>query len=154
MSLCYFCDEQYEEAKEKITSVLKNAREQNLTEWEFNGELLLAAIFFAQRDQLWQIFRSIDKDGNGTLSDTEIQQALSNGTWDPFSILTVKAMIDLFSGARADYLNFEEFTHLWTFIQNWQKFFTAYDKDKSGYIDFNELKQALTNSGEFSLHII
>uniref|UniRef100_A0A0X3NRF3 Programmed cell death protein 6 n=1 Tax=Schistocephalus solidus TaxID=70667 RepID=A0A0X3NRF3_SCHSO len=98
-------------------------------------------------DHLWQIFRRIDKDGNGRLSDTEIQQALSNGTWAPFSILTVKEMIDLFSKSRSDYLNFQEFTSLWNFVQNWQNFFSACDTDNSGYIDFNELKKALTSSG-------
>ncbi|BHF64445.1 Programmed cell death protein 6 [Sparganum proliferum] len=217
MSLCYFCDEQYEEAQEKITSVLKCAREQNLTEWEFNGELLLAAIFscsslapneclkgccsaverallcalklddtmrinvafkFLQvchnavhdkglptteyfsrpMDRMCsketgsnhgfaKVFTDLGETSYGKYSEestrtaTELYQI-------PKSSRHLKAMIDLFSSARADYLNFEEFTHLWTFIQNWQKFFTAYDKDKSG-LPFDRQKKSVIYFDDF-----
>ncbi len=123
------------------------------------------------RDQLQQIFRQyvdkflikpslrIDKDGSGMLSAEEIQRALSNGTWTPFNIMTVQAMIgmfsasgrqatqDLYSSNRSMELNFEEFVRLWAFIENWQKFFKAVDRDNSGCIDSGELQTAITQSG-------
>lgn len=62
------------------------------------------------RDRLAEIFRKygvsvclfiafyrIDLDGSGSISATELQKALSNGTWSPFNIMTVQAMIGIFS---------------------------------------------------------
>lgn len=39
------------------------------------------------------IFYSVDKDRSGYISADELQQALSNGTWDPFNPETVRLMI-------------------------------------------------------------
>ncbi|XP_026304781.1 programmed cell death protein 6-like isoform X1 [Piliocolobus tephrosceles] len=30
---------------------------------------------------LWNVFQRVDKDRSGVISDTELQQALSNGEW-------------------------------------------------------------------------
>ncbi|XP_053461993.1 programmed cell death protein 6-like, partial [Nycticebus coucang] len=34
----------------------------------------------------WNIFQRVDKDRSGVISDNELQQALSNGTWTPFKL--------------------------------------------------------------------
>lgn len=60
---------------------------------------------------------------------------------------TCNAPLDLFSSNHSTELKFEEFTKLWAFIENWQCFFRAVDKDNSGCIDFDELRTAITNSG-------
>lgn len=44
-------------------------------------------------------------------------------------------------------VNFNEFTGVWKYITDWQNVFRAYDRDNSGMIDKNELKQALTGFG-------
>jgi len=44
-------------------------------------------------------------------------------------------------------VNFEEFTNLYTYIQEWKKCYTAFDRDRSQSIDRNELKNALFNFG-------
>jgi len=44
-------------------------------------------------------------------------------------------------------VNFEEFTNLYTYIQEWKKCYTAFDRDRSQNIDKNELKTALYNFG-------
>ena len=38
----------------------------------------------------------------------------------------------------------------WKYITDWQNIFRTYDRDNSGFIDKNELKQALTGFGELS----
>ncbi|XP_023050342.1 programmed cell death protein 6 isoform X1 [Piliocolobus tephrosceles] len=41
-------------------------------------------------------------------------------------------------------VNFGEFTGVWKYITDWQNVFRTYDRDNSGMIDKNELKQALS----------
>lgn len=44
-------------------------------------------------------------------------------------------------------INFNEFTSLWNFITQWEKVFRSFDEDRSGAIDKNELRKALTAFG-------
>ena len=44
-------------------------------------------------------------------------------------------------------INFSQFGDLWEYITDWQISFRSYDRDNSGTIDQNELKQALTYFG-------
>ncbi|XP_026863055.1 programmed cell death protein 6 isoform X2 [Electrophorus electricus] len=81
---------------------------------------------------LWNIFQRVDKDRSGAISDTELQQALSNAMFDR----------DNKGG-----VNFNEFAGVWKYITDWQSIFRTYDRDNSGFIDKNELKQALTGFG-------
>ncbi|CDW57581.1 Programmed cell death protein 6 [Trichuris trichiura] len=48
------------------------------------------------RKFLMQIFQSVDRDGNGQISATELQGALSNGSWVPFNAETVRILISKF----------------------------------------------------------
>jgi len=51
-------------------------------------------------------------------------------------------------------VNFNEFAGVWKYITDWQNIFRTYDRDNSGFIDKNELKQALTGFGELqSMHL-
>lgn len=45
-------------------------------------------------------------------------------------------------------VNFSEFTGVWKYITDWQNVFRTYDRDNSGMIDRNELKQALSGFGK------
>uniref|UniRef100_A0ABI7VPN7 EF-hand domain-containing protein n=1 Tax=Felis catus TaxID=9685 RepID=A0ABI7VPN7_FELCA len=74
----------------------------------------------------------VDKDRSGVISDNELQQALSNAMFDREN----KAGV-----------NFSEFTGVWKYITDWQNVFRTYDRDNSGMIDKNELKQALSGFG-------
>lgn len=42
-----------------------------------------------------KFYFSVDKDRSGYISADELQQALSNGTWDPFNPETVRLMIGM-----------------------------------------------------------
>uniref|UniRef100_A0AAR2LL32 Programmed cell death protein 6 n=1 Tax=Pygocentrus nattereri TaxID=42514 RepID=A0AAR2LL32_PYGNA len=81
---------------------------------------------------LWNIFQRVDKDRSGAISDTELQQALSNA---------------MFDRENKGGVNFNEFAGVWKYITDWQNIFRTYDRDNSGFIDKNELKQALTGFG-------
>ncbi|KAM4705387.1 programmed cell death protein 6 isoform 2-T2 [Rhinophrynus dorsalis] len=93
---------------------------------------------------LWNVFQRVDRDRSGVISDTELQQALSNGTWTPFNPATVNSIISMFDRDNKGGVNFNEFSGVWKYITDWQTIFRTYDRDNSGLIDKNELKQALT----------
>ncbi|XP_020497315.1 programmed cell death protein 6 isoform X1 [Labrus bergylta] len=97
---------------------------------------------------LWNIFQRVDKDRSGVISDSELQQALSNGTWTPFNPVTVRSIISMFDRENKGGVNFNEFAGVWKYITDWQNIFRTYDRDNSGFIDKNELRQALTGFGE------
>ncbi|XP_062527605.1 apoptosis-linked protein 2 isoform X1 [Bombyx mori] len=99
------------------------------------------------RDFLWNIFRSVDKDRSGYISADELQQALSNGTWNPFNPETVRLMIGMFDKQNRGVISFEDFGALWKYVSDWQNCFRSFDRDNSGNIDRVELKNALTAFG-------
>ena len=47
-------------------------------------------------------------------------------------------------------VNFQDFTALWKYVTDWQACFRTFDRDNSGAIDKNELKNALTSFGMLS----
>ncbi|CAF0878703.1 unnamed protein product [Rotaria sp. Silwood1] len=98
---------------------------------------------------LQQVFRKVDTDGSGSISANELQSALSNGTWSPFNPETVRMMIGIFDNDNSSTINFNEFKALWNFITQWEKIFRGFDEDRSGSIDRNEFRKALTTFGMF-----
>ncbi|KAM3173072.1 hypothetical protein ACTXT7_013217 [Hymenolepis weldensis] len=100
------------------------------------------------RERLIEIFQRIDVDRSGSISANELQRALSNGTWEPFNIMTVQAMIGMYSNpSYSSEIDFEGFVKLWKFVENWQNYFQAVDLDRSGCIDLNELQSAISKAG-------
>lgn len=96
---------------------------------------------------LWNIFQKVDRDRSGFISQDELQQALSNGTWNPFNPETVRLMIGMFDRSNRGVVNFQDFGALWKYVTDWQNCFRSFDTDNSGNIDKNELKAALTAFG-------
>uniref|UniRef100_A0A665V755 EF-hand domain-containing protein n=1 Tax=Echeneis naucrates TaxID=173247 RepID=A0A665V755_ECHNA len=84
------------------------------------------------RNLICLFFPRVDKDRSGVISDSELQQALSNA---------------MFDRENKGGVNFNEFAGVWKYITDWQNIFRTYDRDNSGFIDRNELKQALTGFG-------
>uniref|UniRef100_A0A8C6NLD5 Programmed cell death protein 6 n=1 Tax=Nothobranchius furzeri TaxID=105023 RepID=A0A8C6NLD5_NOTFU len=94
---------------------------------------------------LWNIFQRVDKDRSGVISDSELQQALSNGLMSPPThLFPLPAMFDKENKGG---VNFNEFAGVWKYITDWQNIFRNFDRDNSGFIDRNELKQAMTGFG-------
>ncbi|KAH7970658.1 hypothetical protein HPB49_013273 [Dermacentor silvarum] len=96
---------------------------------------------------LQEMFNNVDKNRSGKINAAELQKALSNGTWKPFNPDTVHLMINIFDRSRTGTINFQEFTSLWNYINDWLKCFQSFDKDRSGSIDKRELGDALTSFG-------
>jgi Ca2+-binding EF-hand superfamily protein len=49
--------------------------------------------------------------------------------------------------ARSTFEGFNEFSGLWKYIKDWQGIFKHFDKDRSGSIDGDEFRQAMTTFG-------
>ncbi|KAJ3152098.1 hypothetical protein HDU86_005943 [Geranomyces michiganensis] len=97
--------------------------------------------------QLWQWYTAVDADRSGQISPPELQQALINGDWSPFSLETVQLMMTLFDADGSGTIGFDEFVSLWKYIEDWKRIFQQFDADRSGRIDRNELRQALAAFG-------
>jgi len=94
-----------------------------------------------------QWFSAVDTDRSGQISATELQRALVNGNWSHFSEEACRMMIEMFDRRRAGTINITEFSELFKYINQWKATFEGIDKDRSGYIEFNELTQAFQQMG-------
>uniref|UniRef100_H2ZH22 EF-hand domain-containing protein n=1 Tax=Ciona savignyi TaxID=51511 RepID=H2ZH22_CIOSA len=100
-----------------------------------------------QQPNLAEIFGRVDRDRSGQITTKELQEALSNGSWQPFNPETVRLMIGMFDHDHSGTIGFNEFSGLWKYVTDWQATFRSYDRDNSGTIDKNELKNALVSFG-------
>ncbi|KAG5949999.1 hypothetical protein E4U53_005570 [Claviceps sorghi] len=92
---------------------------------------------------LLPLFRAVDKDGTGQLSEQELSAALVNGDWTAFDLQTVRMMIRMFDTDRNGTINFDEFCGLWSFLASWRTLFDRFDVDRSGNISLQEFTDAL-----------
>ncbi|KAL6868683.1 EF-hand [Trichoderma novae-zelandiae] len=92
---------------------------------------------------LLPLFRAVDKDGTGHLSEKELSAALVNGDWTAFDIHTVRMMIRMFDSDRSGTIGFQEFCGLWSFLASWRTLFDRFDVDRSGNISLPEFTDAL-----------
>ncbi|EOD49754.1 putative peflin protein [Neofusicoccum parvum] len=99
------------------------------------------------RDSLWRLFATVDKNRSGQLSEKELGSALVNGDWSSFDSHTVRMMIRMFDTDRSGTINFEEFCGLWAFLAAWRQLFDRFDSDRSGSISYNEFSDALVAFG-------
>ncbi|KAG2334593.1 hypothetical protein Bca52824_005773 [Brassica carinata] len=91
-------------------------------------------------------FQAADQDGSGFIDDKELQGALSSYQ-QRFSMRTVHLLMYLFTNSNAMKIGPKEFTSLFYSLQNWRSIFERSDKDRSGRIDVNELRDALLSLG-------
>ncbi|PHH58794.1 hypothetical protein CDD82_2719 [Ophiocordyceps australis] len=89
------------------------------------------------------LFRAVDKDSTGQLSEKELSAALVNGDWSAFDIQTIRMMIRMFDSDRNGTINFDEFCGLWSFLASWRTLFDRFDVDRSGNISLSEFSDAL-----------
>ena len=87
-----------------------------------------------------------DQDGSGLIDDKELQRALSSYN-QSFSLRTVHLLMHHFTNTSVKKIGPKEFTSLFYNLQNWRGIFERFDKDRSGKIDSNELRDALLSLG-------
>ncbi|XP_010543908.1 PREDICTED: probable calcium-binding protein CML49 [Tarenaya hassleriana] len=91
-------------------------------------------------------FQAADQDGSGFIDDKELQGALSTYN-QSFSLRTVHLLMYLFTNSNVRKIGPKEFTSLFYSLQSWRSIFERFDKDRSGRIDVNELRDALLSLG-------
>lgn len=99
------------------------------------------------RPEIKEWFECVDKDGSGRITSEELQAALVNAQRNCFSTKACQLMIKLFDRNKQGSIDIYEFQYLYTFINQWVNLFNTYDKDKSGYIEKDELMAALNQMG-------
>ncbi|CAH1795033.1 unnamed protein product [Owenia fusiformis] len=102
---------------------------------------------YGANPELWHWFQTVDADRSGKITAIELQQALLNGNWSHFNPETCRLMIGMFDKDRNGTIDFNEFSALWKYIQEWKTTFDRFDRDRSGNIDCNELQTALKSFG-------
>lgn len=91
-------------------------------------------------------FQAADRDQSGFIDDKELQGALSSYN-QSFSMRTVHLLMYLFTNSNVRKIGPKEFTSLFYSLQSWRTIFERFDKDRSGKIDTNELRDALLSLG-------
>ncbi|ESQ49039.1 hypothetical protein EUTSA_v10021208mg [Eutrema salsugineum] len=91
-------------------------------------------------------FQAADRDNSGFIDDKELQGALSSYN-QSFSIRTVHLLMYLFTNSNVRKIGPKEFSSLFYSLQSWRSIFERFDKDRSGRIDTNELRDALLSLG-------
>ncbi|XP_076755614.1 penta-EF-hand domain containing protein peflin [Xylocopa sonorina] len=97
--------------------------------------------------EVQQWFASVDRDGSGRITATELQSALANGQGGMFSDTACKLMIGMFDKEKNGTIDLFEFQALYSYINAWLGVFRGFDHDNSGSIQENELNAALTQMG-------
>jgi len=97
--------------------------------------------------QTAQWFNAVDQDKSGQITAKELQQALMNGNMTNFSEEACRMMIEMFDREKKGTINIHEFGALFGYINQWKGTFEGYDRDRSGYIEQNELTSAFQQMG-------
>ncbi|CAI0374888.1 unnamed protein product [Linum tenue] len=91
-------------------------------------------------------FQMADRDGSGFIDDKELQSALSSYN-QSFSLRTVHLLMYLFTNSNNRKIGPKEFIQVFYSLQSWRGIFERFDRDRSGKIDTNELREALLSLG-------
>ncbi|XP_056171352.1 calcium-binding protein CBP-like [Syzygium oleosum] len=91
-------------------------------------------------------FQMADQDGSGLIDDRELQSALSSYN-QGFSLRTVHLLMYLFTSTNTRKIGPKEFVQVFYSLQSWRAIFERFDRDRSGRIDANELREALLSLG-------
>ncbi|KNA04121.1 hypothetical protein SOVF_202630 [Spinacia oleracea] len=93
-------------------------------------------------------FQMVDRDNSGFIDDSELQNALSSA-YHRFNLSTIRLLIFLFKNPTEKSLKIRpgEFAALWSCLGQWRAIFERFDRDRSGKIDVQELRDALYSLG-------
>ncbi|XP_021716349.1 probable calcium-binding protein CML48 [Chenopodium quinoa] len=93
-------------------------------------------------------FQMVDRDSSGFIDDSELQNALSS-SYHRFRLSTIRLLIFLFKNPTELSMKIRpgEFAALWSCLGQWRAIFERFDRDRSGKIDLEELRDALYSLG-------
>jgi len=91
--------------------------------------------------QLQSLFGQLDTSKRGVLTAYEISQMVFAGK--PLGMETAKKVVKVFDKDYSGAVDFYEFAAVYQFMIKMQQAFESSDKDKSGYLDSNEIYGAL-----------
>ena len=100
----------------------------------------------ANQQQIMEWFRHADSNGSGRICCSELCQALTKGGFRFEEEAAVK-MIKMYDRSGNNVLDYNEFCHLYQFLQTMSGAFKFLDRDGSGLLNGPEVRQALANSG-------
>ncbi|KAH7293864.1 hypothetical protein KP509_28G045800 [Ceratopteris richardii] len=110
------------------------------------GSTFMKASFPPGTDpEIVSTFQAADRDGSGLIDEYELQRTLS--VTQPFSLRTVRLMIHLFGSKDSKRIGPTEFIALWKALKEWKSVFERFDRDRSGSVDRNEMREALMSLG-------
>ncbi|CAK9199252.1 unnamed protein product [Sphagnum troendelagicum] len=97
--------------------------------------------------EIVSVFEMADTDGSGTIDAKELARVLS--VYSPFSPRTVRLMLHIYADNSYNTTSIGPvgFVPLWRAIKQWQIVFERFDRDRSGTIELNELREALRSLG-------
>ena len=92
-------------------------------------------------DQIYQVFKELDLDKSGHLDFSEVQKGLQKMQYPANYAYDVFTRLDKNKDSQIDFQEFKEWVT--TKHEDMRVLFDSIDKDKSGYIELNELKLML-----------
>jgi len=98
-----------------------------------------------EQQQLQQKFASIDRDRSGQISAQELSAVPLDGV--KFSLETAQMLVRVFDKDGTGQIGFQEFGALEKFIASMKQAFLAYDRDRSGSIEYQEVQLAVSQGG-------
>jgi Ca2+-binding EF-hand superfamily protein len=93
--------------------------------------------------QAW--FSSVDKDRSGSITANELGTLNFGGK--PLGLATAKKLIKVFDKNYSGSIDFAEYASLHGFLLKMQGAFFAADQDRSGFLDYREIYNALVQAG-------
>mmetsp|Transcript_15565 Transcript_15565/g.25633 ORF Transcript_15565/g.25633 Transcript_15565/m.25633 type:complete len:298 (+) Transcript_15565:1-894(+) len=90
-------------------------------------------------------FQTVDQDRSGHIDKEELKMAL-NAAGETFSASTIRMMVDMFDTDKNGTIDFDEFRHLFKYIQVLREAFEAQDRDRDSRLNLGEVRQALSQA--------
>lgn len=109
-----------------------------------------------QQQEMYEIqawFRSVDRDGSGSITANEIAGITFNGV--PLGLDVATKLVRVFDRDGNRSIDFYEYAAMHKFLASLQAAFFAADRDRSGTIDAREIHNALAAAGfQVSLPVV
>lgn len=122
----------------------------------FNNNWFSSYYSQIQQQEMYEIqawFRSVDRDGSGSITSNEIAGITFNGV--PLGLDVATKLVRVFDRDGNRSIDFYEYAAMHKFLASLQAAFFAADSDRSGTIDAREIHNALAAAGfQVSLPVV